>query len=88
MFGGFGGFGSSARRGPKRGRDLRVNLRISFEEAVFGCEKTVKIARNEKCSECGGTGAARGSSRKTCTVCGGSGQVKTVQKLLSERFKA
>lgn len=80
MFGGFGGFGSSAKRGPKRGRDLRVNLRISFEEAVFGCEKTVKIARNEKCSECSGTGAARGSSRKTCTVCGGSGQVKTVQK--------
>jgi len=80
IFGSFGGFGSSSRRGPKRGRDLRVNLKINFEEAAFGCEKTVKIARNEKCSECGGNGAAKGSSRKTCGVCGGSGQVRTVQK--------
>jgi molecular chaperone DnaJ len=80
IFGSFGGFNTGGRRGPKRGRDIRVNLRINFEEAAFGCEKTVKITRNEKCSECGGTGAAKGSSRKTCSMCGGTGQVKNVQQ--------
>ncbi len=81
MFGGFGGFGtSSGRTAPRKGKDLRINLKLTFEEAAFGCEKKIKINRNEPCETCGGSGAAPGSERKTCSVCGGNGQVKTVQR--------
>lgn len=82
IFGSFGGgFNTGySRGGPRKGKDIRVNLRINFEEAVFGATKTVKISRNEKCVQCDGTGAAKGSDRKTCTVCGGSGRVKNLQQ--------
>lgn len=82
IFGSFGGGFNTGygRSGPRKGKDIRVNLRIGFEEAVFGVSKTIKITRNEKCSDCGGSGAAKGSGRKTCTVCGGSGHVKNLQQ--------
>ncbi len=82
MFGGGGGgFGSSsARSGPQKGSDLRVDLNISFEEAAFGCEKKIKMNRRENCSECGGSGARPGSSPQTCDKCGGSGQIRVTQK--------
>ena len=76
--GGFGGFGGSTRQaqnGPVRGNDLRYNLTISFEEAVFGCKKEINIARDENCEQCGGTGAKPGTSPKTCDQCHGTGQV-------------
>ena len=62
--GGFGGFGGGSARqnnGPVRGDDLRYNLTISFEEAVFGCKKEINITRNENCDTCGGTGAKPGT---------------------------
>ena len=76
-FGGFGGGGgtSSGRRGPSRGSDMRINLRLSFKDAVFGTEKKIKIKRRETCSACGGSGAQEGSHPRTCDKCGGSGQV-------------
>ncbi|HIU42953.1 MAG TPA: molecular chaperone DnaJ [Candidatus Ventrousia excrementavium] len=80
----FGGAfsGQSTRRstGPQRGENIRVNLTLSFEEAVFGCEKSVSVTRSEKCSDCGGTGAQAGTSAETCPVCHGTGQVKTTQR--------
>lgn len=77
-FGGFGGFGGSAgsaRRGPSRGADMRINLHLSFKEAVFGTTKKIKIKRREACTHCHGTGAKDGSGVKTCDRCGGTGQV-------------
>lgn len=77
--GGFGGgFGGSASRrsGPQRGTDLRYNLTISFEEAYFGTKKEIDVPKDERCPDCGGTGAEKGTSRKTCAHCGGSGQIK------------
>ena len=77
----FGGGGSRARRnGPARGDDLLQRISITFEEAAFGCKKDVKYSRIEKCSECGGTGCASGTSPKTCTKCGGTGQIKVQQR--------
>ena len=73
MFG-FGG-GQRARTGPRRGSDLRFDLKITFEEAAFGCKKEVPIARFERCVHCGGSGAAHGTSPETCASCGGRGQV-------------
>ena len=85
MFGGgASGFASSssARKGPARGSSLRVNLSISFEEAAFGCEKKFTITRKEKCTECGGTGAKKGSSPKKCPDCGGTGRVTMTQRTI------
>lgn len=79
FFGGMGG-GTSRRTGPMRGENVRVQATISFEEAAFGCEKTVEIGRVEHCEECGGTGAAPGSHAETCPRCGGRGQIRTQRR--------
>lgn len=80
FFGGGGGFGGATtgtrRRGPTRGEDLRLDLRLKFREAVFGGEHEIKIPHLETCTTCGGTGAKKGSSAKTCNTCNGQGQVR------------
>ncbi|MEG2641448.1 MAG: molecular chaperone DnaJ [Eubacterium sp.] len=78
-FGGFGG-GSSRRRGPRRGSDMKINMTLSFKEAVFGTEKKIKIKRKETCETCGGSGAKPGSEPVTCDKCGGSGQITVRQQ--------
>lgn len=75
-----GGASSSRRRGAIRGDDVAVRLNLTFEEAVFGCKKEVSYQKIQKCSECGGSGAAKGTSPKTCTTCNGTGQVRTQQR--------
>ena len=88
IFESFFGGGGRARsyNGPQRGADIRVNLRIDFEEAAFGVKKEIQLARQETCEQCSGTGAAKGSSRKTCPQCGGSGQVRTQQQTMFGSF--
>lgn len=76
-FGGFGGQGGARRRGPQRGRDIRVEEVISLAEAVVGCKKEVTIRGAAPCESCDGSGAAKGSSPETCVACRGSGQVTT-----------
>ena len=81
MFGGgFGSSSSSRRNGPMRGDDLQYRLTITFEEAAFGCKKDISYGRVEKCSECGGSGAAKGTSPETCPTCGGRGHVSVSQR--------
>lgn len=75
FFGGAGGFGGRNPNAPQRGRDIQVSVSLTFEEAAKGCKKTVDISRVENCSECSGTGAAKGTSPKTCPQCGGRGVV-------------
>jgi molecular chaperone DnaJ len=89
-FGGFGdifeeffGFGvrpSRKQRRARRGGDLRYDLTISFEEAVFGCEKELEIPRYETCSRCQGSGAEPGTEPIRCPQCNGSGEVRRVQQ--------
>ena len=71
-----GGGGRPRRRGPQQGDDLRFDLTISFEQAVFGEEQEIKIPHLETCGTCGGTGAKKGSGPTTCATCGGAGQVR------------
>lgn len=78
--GGFGGGRQANPNAPRRGDDVQERVTISFEEAAKGCKRTVETTRIENCSECGGSGAAKGSTPKTCPECGGRGQVQTQQR--------
>ncbi len=74
----FGGSARGRRGGAERGSDIRVNLDLTFHEAVFGVEKVIELNRSDPCGECGGSGAAAGSSPVTCNQCQGAGQVRQV----------
>jgi molecular chaperone DnaJ len=81
--GGFGGMGS--RRAPRptrtaRGEDLRLGLRLSFEEAAFGMGREVEIERLRVCERCLGAGAEPGTAPVSCSACGGTGQLQEVRR--------
>ena len=82
IFGDFfgGGRRSSASNGPRKGANIRVGVRITFEEACFGTEKEIEVTLKEDCTTCKGTGAKEGSSPVTCPKCGGKGQVVYTQQ--------
>ena len=84
LFGGMFGGGSRTRQAnqPMRGASLRARINITFEEAVFGCEKELEITLKDPCVTCGGTGAKPGTSPVTCTKCGGRGQIEYTQQSL------
>lgn len=95
-FGGFGGFGdlgdifgdifgfgggtSRNPNAPRKGDNVRASLNISFEEAAFGCEKEVTVARVEQCPDCHGNGCAPGTTPEICPDCKGTGTVRTTQR--------
>jgi molecular chaperone DnaJ len=85
LFGGmFGGAGGGRRRNrAQRGDDLRVDLKLEFEEAVFGTEREVRFRRHEACDTCQGSGSQPGKSKVTCTTCAGQGQVRMQRSFLS-----
>lgn len=78
--GGFGGFGSRNPNAPQRGNDVQTVISITFEEAAKGCKKAVDVSKIEDCSQCGGTGAAAGSSPSVCPDCQGRGVVNLQQR--------
>lgn len=80
IFGGGFGRSSSRRRGPVRGADLRYNLDLEFEEAIFGVEKEIQIRRSDTCSTCNGSGAKPGTQKETCSKCNGRGEVRYAQQ--------
>lgn len=75
----FGMGGGGRRTGPRRGADLRFDMAVEFDEAVFGVEREIEFERPTKCEPCKGTGAKDGSGRSTCRTCGGVGQVRRQQ---------
>jgi molecular chaperone DnaJ len=100
-FGDFSGFGGiedifesffggvragTARRGPSRGADLRYDLTIEFEEAVFGCEKEIIVPRHEVCPQCQGSGAEPGTQPIRCPQCNGTGEVRRQQQTFLGSF--
>jgi len=89
--GGFGGdftdifdtiFGSglSGERRRKRGRDISIDIVVSFSESVFGANRKVLLTKSGVCKSCGGSGAESGSEKSSCDVCGGSGTVREARK--------
>ena len=75
-----GGRSRRAQNGPMRGANLRARINITFEEAVFGCEKELEIMLKDTCSTCHGTGAKPGTSPVTCPRCHGEGQIVTTSQ--------
>ena len=79
LFGG-GRRGGRANQGPMKGMNIRKSVRITFEEAVFGCEKELDVVLKDPCPKCNGTGAKPGTNPETCTKCGGKGKVVFTQQ--------
>ena len=89
FFGTFSGAGAGRgrrRHGPRRGADLRYDLTITFEEAIFGAEREIEYRRPETCATCGGNGAEPGSRPIACTTCNGTGEVRRVQQSILGQF--
>lgn len=85
IFGDFfgGGRGSRSRsNGPMRGANLRTGIRITFEEAIFGCKKEIELTLKDECKTCKGTGAKPGTTPVTCTKCNGKGRIVYTQQSL------
>ena len=80
LFGGGARRGGRSYNGPTQGANIRKGIRITFEEAVFGCEKELDVVLKEPCTTCNGTGAKPGTSPETCPQCGGRGQVVYTQQ--------
>ena len=84
IFGDFFGGGRSAygrsSNGPMRGANLRTGVRITFEEAIFGCEKEIELTLKDECPKCHGTGAKPGTSPVTCPKCNGKGKIVYTQQ--------
>lgn len=78
----FGGGGGSGRQAPQRGRDVEVNLQLSFEEAVFGLETNIDLDMDDECSHCHGTTVEPGHAMKTCPACKGAGQQTRVMNTM------
>lgn len=81
---GFGGGGRSQRNRPTKGRDSLVRVNLSFEEAVFGCKKTINIDLDTECEHCNGKG---GSDEVTCSTCGGRGRVVEQRQTMFGMFQ-
>ena len=81
-----GATGTQRRGGTQRGADLRYDLTITFEEAVFGCQKEIELPRWETCPTCRGNGAQPGTSTTRCSACQGTGEIRRVQQSIFGQF--
>ncbi len=87
MFGDiFGGFGGGTRT--RRGRDISLEIDVTFKESVFGTERNVLINKVGTCDTCEGTGAKKGSEMITCTTCNGQGKVHDVKRTVFGNFQS
>ena len=89
FFGGGFGFGGQRRQdpnAPQRGDDLRLDIELEFEDAVFGLEREIKIDHLETCQTCNGSGARNGSKPQTCQTCGGRGSVQQTTRTVLGQF--
>jgi len=77
-----GGTKRRANSGPMKGANVRAGVRVTFQEAVFGCEKQLELGLKDECKTCHGSGAKPGTSKDTCPKCGGKGQVVYTQQSL------
>ncbi len=82
----FGRTGAGRRPRAQRGADLRTDLTLTFEEAIFGVEKEIEIPKHEWCEACSGLGLERGMQLESCTRCGGSGEIRRAHQSIFGQF--
>ncbi len=82
FFGGMGGGGQKAKKGPRPGNDIEFQIQLTFEEAAFGVEKELAVTKRVSCKHCNATGAEPGSKSITCDVCHGTGEVRQIRQTL------
>jgi len=80
-------FGGGRKQQTKRGRDISIDIELSFEDSVFGVERTVLLNKVSKCDSCSGSGAEKGSELITCTKCSGKGSIKEVKRTFFGQFE-
>ncbi len=81
-------FGGGRSRGPRRGADISTELHISFEDSVFGTERTVVLNKTGVCKSCSGSGAESGSKQKTCDSCNGKGRIIETKRSFLGTFQS
>jgi molecular chaperone DnaJ len=84
----FGDVFGGGRRQSKRGRDISIDIEISFEDSVFGVDRTVLLNKVSKCDTCSGTGGEKGSGEITCSKCNGKGSVREVKRTFFGQFES
>jgi molecular chaperone DnaJ len=82
----FGSGGARGRREQARGRNIEMDVSLSFLEAVFGADKEVKVYRAITCDDCHGSGAEKGSKLVDCIQCSGTGQIRKIQQTILGSF--
>ncbi len=88
IFGNVFGGGARSRAQAKRGRDISIDIELSFEESVFGVERIVLLNKVSKCDTCNGTGSEKGSEQVKCDTCNGKGQIREVKKSFFGQFES
>ncbi len=89
FFGGaFGGGSARSKNAPMRGEDVGARVTVTFEEAAFGVKKDISYNRVQKCPDCAGSGAQKGTSPETCSACGGQGQRRVTQRIGGMSFQS
>lgn len=81
-----GGFASAGGRGVERGRDISVDIELSFEESIFGVTKKINLGKTALCDTCTGSGAKPGTKMKKCVTCDGKGQVTEIRRSFLGNF--
>ena len=82
----FGGSSGGGRRTQKKGKDISVDMELSFHDSVFGVEKNIRLNKTSKCKECQGTGAKAGTQMQTCSTCNGQGKVREAKRSMFGTF--
>ena len=86
IFGEFFGGRSSNSRQATRGRDISIDIEVSFEDSIFGTERAILLSKNAKCDTCNGSGAKSGSGMKTCDSCNGKGKIHEARRSFMGNF--
>lgn len=73
-------FGGGRRAKQPRGRDISIDIQISFEESIFGVERDILVTKTSKCLTCEGSGAAKGTILETCKKCNGKGKINETRR--------
>ena len=82
----FENFGFGGGRRAERGRDISIDINLTFNESIFGVTRKVLLTKNNTCTHCDGSGARKGSEKVSCATCGGNGKVRETRQSVMGSF--